>query len=96
MYVFFKCSEPSAGFILMPFSDQLSKQNLEDTGRLLFVLLFPQTGYEPTDFMDWLLVDYLLHVRHLEQKQHFQLSIFLNIHILSNVPIWMFWHPTEY
>ena len=80
----------------MPFSDQLSKQNLEDTGRLLFVLLFPQTGYEPTDFMDWLLVDYLLHVRHLEQKQHFQLSIFLNIHILSNVPIWMFWHPTEY
>lgn len=52
----FRCSELS-GFILMPFRDQLSEQNLANPHRLLFVLLVPQTGYEDTDFMDWLLVD---------------------------------------
>lgn len=41
----------------MPFRDQLSEQNLANPHRLLFVLLVPQTGYEDTDFMDWLLVD---------------------------------------
>ena len=35
--------------------------------------------------MDCLLVGYLLQIIHLDQKQHFQLSIFLHIHILSTV-----------
>lgn len=35
--------------------------------------------------MDWLLVDYLLQIIHLDQKQHFQLNIFLHIHILSTL-----------
>ena len=50
-------------------------RTLKTPRRLLFVLLFPQTGYEYIDFMDWLLVDYLLQIIHLDQKQHFQLNI---------------------
>lgn len=95
MYVF-KSSEPSAGFILVPFSDQHSEENLENTLLLLFVFV-PKHGMNTLIFKDWLLMDYLLDVRHLERKQHLQLNIFRTIYMVSTVClIWIFCHPAEY
>lgn len=83
--IFFKCSGPSASFILMPFSDQLSEQNIENILPCCVFYYFPKHDMNTLILKDWLLRGHLLDVKHLKQKPNFQLNLFLNIHMLSTV-----------
>lgn len=89
-----KCSEPPAGLFRCPSAANFQSRTLK-TPRCCS--LFPKQDMHTLIFKDWLLIDYLLGVRHLENEQRLEGNMFLLIHMFNAMSlIGMFCHPTAY